>query len=133
MGKLERFRKAFIVDKVAKLIKQQPIVAIAHCANLDQASHHFIKKELQAVHGSYACVKNTLMRRSLETCNIQELAPATRGKTIVAVGPAEASTAKALLTIGKQLPHFSVLGAVLHAGSSSQSFIQVKYMIKAVE
>ena len=57
------------------------------------------------------------------------LAPLCRGKTALVAGPSEVPLAKTLLELGKELPNFFVMGAVLQ----QERMLQVRERASAAQ
>ncbi len=110
---LTRFRKEFLVEKLAHAVRHKPIVAIAHTPELSRDATAAINAELRPIGALLSQQKNVLTRLGLERANMHPLLPLVKGPTVVVAGDADAALAKALMNLPKVVPDFFVVGALL--------------------
>ena len=92
-------RELSLVGRSAQLLSSSRISALASTNNLSSADKFRVRYGLEDCGATITFTKNTLKAKALEQLppEAMGLAPLFRGKTILAIGPAEVSMAKQLL------------------------------------
>lgn len=113
--KIQRLRKEFLAARVADMVKSNPLSCVVQTGNLSMPERTAVRQAVQAVGGEITFIKNSVTIKGLELAGgpAMSLAPALKGPTALASGPAEVPLAHALKTLSKELPDFFVLGALL--------------------
>ena len=114
LRKIQYVRKHMLIKKVTDSVRQSSLAAVCHVGNLDVHQTRLVNRKLEGVGAQMLGTKNTLTRLGLERAGVEGLAPLLRGTTALATGPAEVPLAKALLELGKELPNFFVMGALVN-------------------
>jgi len=110
---MSRFRKEWLVRQAESRTSSAPLVVVAYAGNMGGSERESLSATLEKAGASVSFLKNSLMRRCLNSSPLAPLAQLVHGPTAVIAGNASVEIAEQLVLLDKKSAKFLVLGAML--------------------
>lgn len=106
--------KQFLIDELLARLEKSPYLFVADYTGLQVKHFAELRKRLKQVGAKARVLKNTLVKRTLKTAGLPEIADVLTGQTMVVTGEGEApAAAKVLKTFAAEFQKPTLKGGVL--------------------